>query len=94
MSEAPRRSLRIIGTAREIEDVAGLTDNRHDELLTVPQAAERLNISPTTAYYLAARGQLPVVRFPGTRIVRVSARALDRWIAQQVGHLFRERVEP
>jgi excisionase family DNA binding protein len=94
MSEAPQRSLRIIGTRQEISDLAELGDNRADVLLTVPQAAERLNISATTAYYLAARGHLPVIRFPGSRVVRVSAKALERLIESQVGHLYRERLEP
>jgi excisionase family DNA binding protein len=88
------RSLRILGTHEELRELAQLADHTRDELLTVPQAAERLNISPSTAYALVARGALPVVRFPGSRIVRVSAAALDRLVAQQVGHLYRDRVDP
>lgn len=84
-----RRVLKVLGTHEEVAALAQLGDNRADVLLTVPQAAERLNISPTTAYALAARGHLPVIRFPGSRIVRVSAKALERFIEVQVGHLFR-----
>jgi excisionase family DNA binding protein len=83
------RSLRILGSREELAELSQLADHRHDELLTVPQAAERLNISPTTAYYLAARGELPVVRFPGSRIVRVSGKALARLIELQVDAFFR-----
>ncbi len=53
------------------------------ELLTVPEVAERLKISRSLAYDLCQRGVLPVVRFGG-RAVRVSAAALDAYIAEQV----------
>jgi excisionase family DNA binding protein len=48
------------------------------ELLTVPEAARRLSLGRATAYLLAQRGELPVVRIG--RAVRIPARALEAWI--------------
>ena len=50
-------------------------------LLTVTEAAKRLSLGRATAYQLAQRGELPVVRIG--RTVRVPARALDEWVKQR-----------
>jgi excisionase family DNA binding protein len=48
-------------------------------LLRVSEAAERLGISRTKAYELAARNELPgVMRVGGS--IRVNVRRLDEWI--------------
>lgn len=75
------RTLKIVG---ERDEIHALTDNTGDQLLTVQDVARRLACSAATVYALAARGAFPgVVRFPGSRLIRVSARALDRYIASQ-----------
>ena len=48
-------------------------------LLTIPEAARELGISPSQAYILARNGELPTVRIG--RSVRISRRALDSWCA-------------
>jgi excisionase family DNA binding protein len=51
-----------------------------DHLLTMPEVAERLGIKEHQAREMGRRKELPVVTV-GLRRVRVSARALDEWIA-------------
>jgi len=48
------------------------------KLLTIPQVAERLQVSPQRAYEMARAGLLPAVRLG--RQVRVSEEALEDWI--------------
>lgn len=75
------RPLRILGTADEIGAVGRpLADHSAAQLLTVDEAAKRLRIGRTLCYALIQRGALAVVRFPGSRLVRVSARAIDELI--------------
>lgn len=57
--------------------------SRHDgardtlgDILTVAQAAERLQLSETTVYRMCKRGELPVVRLG--RSWRVDAHRLDK----------------
>lgn len=49
-------------------------------LLTVPETAVALRLGRNTIYSLIQRGELPVVRVG--RSIRISAAALDRWIAE------------
>jgi excisionase family DNA binding protein len=48
-------------------------------LLSIQEAAERLNVSPWRAYDLARQGLLPVVRLG--RSLRVSETVLEQFIA-------------
>ena len=50
-------------------------------LLTVEEAARRLNIGRTLAWQLVREGKLPSVRLG--RCVRVPEQALQAWILQQ-----------
>jgi len=50
-------------------------------VLTVPQAAKRLQISKSNAYSLVRAGELPHVRLRGRVLVPV--RALDAWLESQ-----------
>ncbi|MBI3977161.1 MAG: helix-turn-helix domain-containing protein [Chloroflexi bacterium] len=52
------------------------------ELLTVPEAAERLKLARSTVYMLAQRGDLPLIRFG--RSIRIPAAALERCIEQRI----------
>jgi excisionase family DNA binding protein len=51
------------------------------ELLTVPEAAERLRVSEKTARRLISRAELPAVQFggPGSTL-RVSPAGLEAWL--------------
>lgn len=51
-------------------------------LLTVEEAAQRLNIGRTLAWQLVRQGDLPIVRLG--RCVRIPRSALQEWIARQV----------
>lgn len=51
-------------------------------LLTATAAAKLLSVSPRTLWNKSApRGPIPVVRIPGTRMVRYSLTALQEFIA-------------
>ena len=50
-------------------------------LLTIPQAARSLNISPSMLYALLAKGQGPQVVHLG-RAARISATSLRTWVAE------------
>lgn len=76
---APARTLRIV---RSADDPAPPPPDR---LLPMAEVAARLAVSRSTAYDLARRNVIPVVRFPGSTLVRVSERALEAFIARQVG---------
>jgi|GEM_PF-1707673 len=55
-------------------------------LLTVPQAAELLQISRDLAYQLVARGELPHIRLGlAGRVIRVPRFGLEQWIAREAG---------
>jgi excisionase family DNA binding protein len=51
-------------------------------LLTVPEMAERLNVSRSKGWQLAQRGDIPVVRIG--RSVRVPEAELAEWIKQHI----------
>lgn len=54
-----------------------------NELLLKGEAvAERLQLGRSKVYLMMARGELPVIRIG--KSVRVPARALERWIEQQM----------
>ena len=57
------------------------TDPSHPELLTVPEAARRLNLSQRSVWAMIAKGRLPALRF-GVRATRVDAADLDRLVAE------------
>ncbi|MGE0229551.1 MAG: helix-turn-helix transcriptional regulator [Dehalococcoidia bacterium] len=50
------------------------------ELLTVPEAARRLNLSQRSVWVMIADGRLPALRF-GVRATRVDAADVERLIA-------------
>ena len=52
-----------------------------DQLLTIPQVAERLRIGTTRAWAMAQRNEIPVIRLG--RSVRVDPHALRRWLEEQ-----------
>jgi excisionase family DNA binding protein len=49
--------------------------------LSIAEVADRIGVSKTTGYNLAATGELPIVRINGVR--RVPAAALERWLADR-----------
>jgi len=58
-----------------------------ERLLTIEQAAERLQVGRTFAYSLIAKGELPSLKLGRAR--RVSTQAIDQYVerltAEQVG---------
>ncbi len=50
------------------------------DLLTLSEAAKRLNIGKTRLWELTAAGQIPTVRLPGGRLVRVREEDLARFV--------------
>lgn len=62
------------------------------ELITIAAAAEKLGVTPTVAYKMAARGDLPTVVIG--RVRRVSVRMLEWRIANQIAEAeARETIE-
>ena len=53
------------------------------QFLTVPEAAERLRVSPKTVYRLVWSGQLPAHRI-GSQI-RIDEQAFERWLEASGG---------
>src|SRR3989442_7172915 len=53
-----------------------------DQMLRVPELAERLDLSPQSVYRLLQSGALPGLRVGGSW--RVPASALERWIETQL----------
>ena len=51
-------------------------------LLTVEEVSSYLHIHPQTVYYMARKGELPVVRIRSA--VRFDKLAIDKWIQRQV----------
>lgn len=51
------------------------------ELLTISQAAARLQIGESLCYELVRAGRLPVRRL-GPRCIRISLRGLQQWAAE------------
>lgn len=80
MSGAVQPRQRTFRVIRGPDDPAPLPPDR---LLTVREVAKVLRIGKTKAYEMAAQGLLPVVRLPGTDLVRISERALERWITDR-----------
>jgi excisionase family DNA binding protein len=54
-----------------------------DTFFTIPEVARRLRISRSTAYLLAERGELPVLRLG--KLLRVPESALEVWVRDRVG---------
>jgi excisionase family DNA binding protein len=52
------------------------------ELLTVPEAAQRLKLSKSKVYLLCQRGEIPTVTLG--RSVRIPLDALDEWLRHQL----------
>lgn len=78
---APVRQFRVV---RTIEDPPPApAPERPDSLLTMDEVAARLRMSRSTVYALARKGTIPVVRFGGSKLVRVSERQLDAFVAGQ-----------
>jgi len=50
--------------------------------LTVPEAAQRLQIPRTRCYELIAAGELPAVRI-GERSIRINCRELERFLLEK-----------
>jgi len=50
--------------------------------LTVPEAAQRLQIPRTRCYELIAAGELPAVRI-GERSIRINGRELERFLLEE-----------
>ncbi len=55
-----------------------------EELLTVKQAAERLQVSPSTIYYLVKRGRLKRYPLGGLRFTRTD---IEQLMAEEKGYL-------
>ena len=55
-----------------------------DRLLTVAEAARRIAVRPRWIYAHAADLTF-VVRLPGSRALRCSARGIAKWLAKRVG---------
>ena len=62
-------------------DAALTTSPERPLLLRVAEVAELLQVSRASAYRMAERGELPVVRLPVG--LRVNRRQLEAWIDQQ-----------
>lgn len=75
LHRSPRRSRRSPTT-----DMAGdpMTERTRTELLTIPQVAARLKVTPRTVYRLISAGDLPVVEVGS--VSRVSEEALKQYI--------------
>jgi excisionase family DNA binding protein len=53
------------------------------EILTIPEVAKYLRMSPSKVYYLVAQGAIPHLKIG--RNVRIRRRDLDKWLVQHVG---------
>jgi excisionase family DNA binding protein len=49
-------------------------------VVSVPEAAQMMGVSTSTAYRLARENQIPVIRIGSS--VRVNLRQLERWIEE------------
>jgi excisionase family DNA binding protein len=58
-----------------------IMETNEPAFLTLPQAAQRLGVSPRTARRLIADEGVPAVKLRGT--LRIPWRSLDEWIALQ-----------
>jgi excisionase family DNA binding protein len=63
--------------------MASIPDEQVVQLLTVPEVAERLRVSPTRVWRLIAEDGLPSVKVGGSR--RVSVDQLNGYIARLEG---------
>jgi excisionase family DNA binding protein len=58
---------------------------RSPELLRIPEAAERLNVSRASVYRWIGEGRLPAVQLGGRGApIRIPAPELERWLGQQM----------
>lgn len=55
-----------------------MTDRTQTELLTIPQVAARLKVTPRTVYRLIAAGDIPVVEVGS--VSRIAEEALKQYI--------------
>lgn len=60
-------------------------ENKQSVVLTIPEVAETLSISVSTAYTLAKRADFPSFHVSKNRIV-VSRVGLEKWIEEQLGN--------
>ena len=68
------------GTTYEDKRMKTITETKqHAQLLTVPEAAQRLGISPRKTWQLISEGQLQVVHV-GLRSTRILESVLDAFI--------------
>ncbi len=52
---------------------------RRTELMSIPEAGERLGLSPRASYYAARRGMFPVIQNGSRKYVAVAA--FENWLA-------------
>ncbi len=57
------------------------SDEQHQLLLRIPDAAERLSVGRSTVYELIQRGELPTVHIG--RSVRIPAAAVRAWVERR-----------
>ena len=74
-------ALIIAVTAPTLLATATVNEEGNDRLLTVPEAARRLNLAPSYLYELVRKGQLPALRLG--RYVRLRPETLRTFIAAQ-----------
>lgn len=65
--------------------MTAIDDTTDHALLTVEEAAERLRIGRTLCFALIKGGHLKAVRFPGARLVRVTAAEVEDFVRRSTG---------
>lgn len=53
-----------------------------NKILTIPQAAEKLQVSPTWVYRQCKAGHIPHVRISG--LIRIQESDLENWLSRQM----------
>jgi excisionase family DNA binding protein len=67
--------------------IAAELGSDEDQLLTVKQVQSLLQVGRDVAYRLVNSGELPSIRFGGSRgVIRVPRRALRAFIAEELEH--------
>ena len=70
------------GTTYEDKRMKTITETKqHTQLLTVPEAAQRLGISPRKAWQLISEGKIHAVHI-GLRSTRIEQEELDAFVAR------------
>ena len=54
----------------------------HDEILTVPEAADYLRVNPASVYRLIQHGNLRPLRVG--RVIRLTKTEIERWVEDQL----------